>query len=207
MSATIRLARQSDAAAITAIYAPYCESTPVSFETSAPSPEEFAARIQHVTDRWPWLVLDDDGSVAGYAYAGRHRERAAYRWAVDTAVYVHPQYHRRGVGRALYTTLFNLLRAQGYFKACAGITIPNQGSVALHEAVGFTLVGVYRGIGFKHGSWHDVAGYMAEVQPETANPPAPKSLDAVVDSEEWHEAVSRGLSHYGRQRQNSTHGR
>jgi L-amino acid N-acyltransferase YncA len=200
MSGTIRLARESDAAAISAIYAPYCESTPVSFETSAPSPEEFAARIQNITAHWPWLVLEDNGSVAGYAYAGRHRERAAYRWAVDTAVYVDEQYHRRGVGRALYATLFNVLREQGYFKACAGITIPNPASVALHEAVGFTLVGVYRGIGFKHGSWHDVAWFEAEVQPETSNPPAPKSLDAVVDSQHWREAVSRGLSHYDRQR-------
>jgi phosphinothricin acetyltransferase len=196
VSVTIRLARRSDAAEIAAIYAPYCESTPVSFETSAPSPEEFAARIQHITEHWPWLVLDADGSVAGYSYAARHRERAAYRWAVDTAVYVHEHYHRRGVGRALYTSLFSLLRAQGYFKACAGITIPNQGSVALHEAVGFTLVGVYRGIGFKHGSWHDVAWYEAEVQPEASNPPAPKSLDAVIDSPQWREAVSRGVAHY-----------
>jgi L-amino acid N-acyltransferase YncA len=196
MSRTIRLVRESDAAAIAAIYAPYCESTPVSFETSAPSPEEFAARIQNITAHWPWLVLEDNGSVAGYAYAGRHRERAAYRWAVDTAVYVHEEYHRRGVGRALYVTLFNVLREQGYFKACAGITIPNPASVALHEAVGFTLVGVYRGIGFKHGSWHDVAWFEAEVQPETFNPPAPKSLDAVVDSQTWREAVSRGLALY-----------
>jgi phosphinothricin acetyltransferase len=196
MSGTIRLARESDAAAIAAIYAPYCESTPVSFETSAPSPEEFAARIQNITAHWPWLVLEDNGSVAGYAYAGRHRERAAYRWAVDTAVYVHEKYHRRGVGRALYATLFHVLREQGYFKACAGITIPNPASVALHEAVGFTLVGVYRGIGFKHGSWHDVAWFEAEVQPETSSPPAPKSLDAVVDSQPWREAVSRALALY-----------
>jgi phosphinothricin acetyltransferase len=194
MNATIRLARQSDAAAMAAIYAPYCESTPVSFETSAPSPEEFAARIQNITEHWPWLVLDDNGSIAGYAYAGRHRERAAYRWAVDTAVYVSGQYHRRGVGRALYTTLFSVLRDQGYFKACAGITIPNPASVALHEAVGFALVGVYRGIGFKQGSWHDVAWYEAEVQPETSNPPAPKSLDAVIDSHSLRLGVSASIS-------------
>ncbi len=196
MSATIRLARQSDAAAISAIYAPYCESTPVSFETSAPSPEEFAARIQNITEHWPWLVLDDEGTVAGYAYAGRHRERAAYRWAVDTAVYVHEQYHRRGVGRALYATLFNVLREQGYFKACAGITIPNPASVALHEAVGFTLVGVYRGIGFKLAAWHDVAWYETELQPEAPNPPAPKPLNALLDSQGWRDAVSGGLNHW-----------
>jgi phosphinothricin acetyltransferase len=70
--------------------------------------------------------------------------------------------------------------------------------VALHEAVGFKLVGVYRGIGFKHGSWHDVAWYEAEVQPETSNPPAPKSLEAVVDSQQWRDGISRGLNHYQR---------
>ena len=200
MRATIRLATNPDAGAIAAIYAPYCEAAPVSFETSAPSPEEVAQRIQHVTAQWPWLVLEDDGTVAGYAYAGRHRERAAYGWAVDTAVYVSESHRRRGVGRALYTTLFNVLRQQGYFKACAGITLPNPASAGLHEAVGFTLVGVYRGIGFKRGSWHDVAWYEAEVQPEAPNPPAPKPLNAVLDSHGWREAVSCGLNYYVQQR-------
>jgi phosphinothricin acetyltransferase len=199
VNGTIRLARASDAAGIAAIYAPYCEASPVSFETSAPAPEEFAGRIQNITAHWPWLVLEDDESVAGYAYAGRHRDRAAYQWSVDTTVYVHERYRRRGVGRALYATLFNVLRQQGYFKACAGITIPNAASIALHEAVGFTRVGVYRGIGFKLGGWHDVAWYEAELQPETASPPAPKPLSAVLDSQSWREAVSRGLTHYRRE--------
>ena len=198
MPPTIRLAGDRDAGAIAAIYAPYCESAPVSFETSAPAPEEIARRIEHVTTQWPWLVLEDDGVVAGYAYAGCHRERAAYGWAVDTAVYVSETYRRRGVGRALYDTLFHVLRQQGFFKACAGITVPNPPSVALHEAVGFTLVGVYRGIGFKLGSWHDVAWYEAEVQPASPNPPAPRALGAVLDSQGWREAVTRGLSHYVR---------
>lgn len=196
MSATIRLATNRDAAAIAAIYAPYCEASPVSFETSAPSPEEMAQRIQHITTQWPWLVLEDDGTVAGYAYAGRHRERAAYGWAVDTAVYVSDSHHRRGVGRALYTTLLKVLHQLGYFKACAGITLPNPASTGLHEAVGFTLVGVYRGIGFKHGAWHDVAWYEAEVQPEAPTPPAPKPLTAVLDSQGWREAVSSGLTYW-----------
>jgi L-amino acid N-acyltransferase YncA len=196
VSAAIRLARESDAAAIASIYAPHCESASVSFETSAPSPEEIARRIQNITQQWPWLVLDVAGAVAGYAYAGRHRERAAYGWAVDTAVYVNERYHRRGVGRALYTTLFNVLRQQGYFKACAGITMPNAASVGLHEAFGFKLVGVYRGIGFKLGGWHDVAWYEAEVQPEAQNPPIPKPLNAVLDSQAWEEAVSRGLTQW-----------
>ena len=196
MSATIRLAKESDAPAAASIYAPHCESGSVSFETSAPSTEEIARRIQNITQQWPWLVLEDDGTVAGYAYAGRHRERAAYGWAVDTTVYVSDAYHGRGVGRALYTTLFTVLRLQGYFKACAGITLPNPASVALHEAVGFALVGVYRGIGFKLGDWHDVAWYEAELQPEAPNPPAPKPLNAVLDSQGWEEAIAQGAALY-----------
>ena len=198
MSATIRLAQESDAPAVASIYAPHCESGSVSFETSAPSTEEIARRIQNITQQWPWLVLEDDGTVAGYAYAGRHRERAAYGWAVDTTVYVGDAYRGRGVGRALYATLFNVLRMQGYFKACAGITLPNPASVGLHEAVGFTLVGVYRGIGFKLGHWHDVAWYEVELQPEAPNPPAPKPLNAVVDSQGWKDAIAQGVTHYAR---------
>jgi L-amino acid N-acyltransferase YncA len=193
---TIRLAEERDAGAVATIYAPYCDSSPVSFELSGPSPEAMAQRIRQITSLWPWLVLEDAGDVAGYAYAGRHRERAAYGWAVDTAVYVAKAHHRRGVGRALYTTLFKLLRAQGYFKACAGITLPNPASVGLHESVGFKLVGVYRGIGFKMGAWHDVAWYEAEIQPERPNPPPPRALNAIVGSALWSEAVESGLKHY-----------
>src|SRR4051812_25285781 len=125
MTATIRLATAADAAAVAAIYAPFCESTPISFEATAPTPEEMARRILKVMERLPWLVLDEDGTVAGYAYAGPHRERAAYRWAVDVTVYVAPDRRRRGVGRALYAVLFGLLRALGYYKAFAGVTLPN----------------------------------------------------------------------------------
>src|SRR5205823_14506191 len=135
---------------------PSCESTAVSFEVVAPSTEEIADRIRTISAHFPWLVLDDNGIIAGYAYASRHRDRAAYGWSVDTAVYVSSSHRRCGVGRALYTTLFQLLRLQGYFKAYAGITLPNRASTGLHEAVGFKLVAVYRGVGYKHGVWHDV---------------------------------------------------
>jgi L-amino acid N-acyltransferase YncA len=179
MSAMIRLATEHDAAAIAAIYAPFCESAVVSFEYAAPSIEEMANRIRTITAQWPWLVLEDGGAVAGYAYASRHRERAAYAWVVDTAVYVGEANRGRGVGRALYTALFEILKSQGYFKACAGISLPNPASVGLHEAVGFTLVGVYRGIGYKHGGWHDVAWYEASLQPERIDPPPPRSISAL----------------------------
>jgi L-amino acid N-acyltransferase YncA len=156
---TLRRATQADAGAIAAIYAPYCEGSAVSFEEVAPSNDEMAQRIAKVGAERPWLVLEVDGVVVGYAYASAHNERAAYRWSVSTAVYVSASHHRRGVGRALYETLFELLRHLGYYQVTAGITLPNPASVALHEAVGFKLVGVYRDIGYKLGCWHDVAWY------------------------------------------------
>jgi L-amino acid N-acyltransferase YncA len=193
MSVTSRPARLSDAPGIAAIYAPHCESTATSFEVVAPAAQEFETRINTVTVQWPWLVLDVDGVVAGYAYAARHHERAAYRWAVNTGVYIAETSRRTGVGRALYTTLFELLRQQGYFKACAGITLPNAASVGLHEALGFSLVGVYRGIGYKLGAWHDVAWYEAELQPQVSRPPEPKSI-STIDATAWRNAVAQGLA-------------
>jgi L-amino acid N-acyltransferase YncA len=197
VSPTIRLAVEHDAEAIAAIYAPFCDANVVSFEYIAPAAEEIAGRIRTVTAQWPWLVLDDAGIVAGYAYAGRHRERAAYGWAVDTAVYIADGCRGRGAGRALYTALFGVLKLQGYFKACAGITLPNSASVGLHEAFGFKRVGVYQGIGYKKGAWHDVAWYEAVVQPERPDPPAPRPVAGFVGTDAWRNIVSEGASHYG----------
>lgn len=196
MTHTIRLAVPDDAAAVAGIYGPFCESTGVSFEYAPPSTEEMASRMRAVTAQFPWLVLDDDGVVAGYAYATRHREREAYGWSVDTAVYVNPIHHRRGVGRALYTTLFELLRLQGYFKAFAGVTLPNSASTGLHEAVGFRLVGVYQGVGYKHGIWQEVAWYQIALQPERLNPDPPVPVSVLTESPGWVQAVTRGLKHY-----------
>jgi L-amino acid N-acyltransferase YncA len=194
--ATIRMAREADARAILAIYAPFCATTAVSFELEPPSKDEIAGRIRAVTAYCPWLILEDDGAVAGYAYAGRHNERAAYGWSVDVTVYVAPSHLRRGVGRALYTTLFELLRQQGFFKAYAGVALPNPASTALHEAMGFEPVGVYKGVGYKLGVWRDVAHYQLTLQPERQNPDPPASPARLLDSPGWSDAVSRGLSHY-----------
>jgi phosphinothricin acetyltransferase len=179
----IRLATEDDAAAVAAIYAPYCETTPISFEETAPTPAEMARRMRTILERLPWLVLTDDG-IAGYAYAAPHRERAAYRWSVDVTVYVDAARHRRGVGRALYGALFPILRQLGYFKAYAGITLPNAKSVGLHEAVGFEPVGTYHGVGHKFGVWHDVRWYQLALQPERSDPPPPRSLSALPESPE-----------------------
>ena len=154
-----------DAAACAAIYAPFVTGTAVSFEEIPPSPEQFAAKIAALRATHPYLVCERDGAVAGFAYGAPHRERAAYRWAADVSVYVAPAAHRRGVGRALYAALFERLRAQRFQIACAGITLPNDASVGLHEALGFEPVGVYRAIGWKAGAWRDVGWWQLRLQP------------------------------------------
>jgi phosphinothricin acetyltransferase len=176
----IRMASPADAAQIVAIYGPFCERTPVSFEIAAPTAAEMADRIAVTTAQYPWLVLERGDTIAGYAYATKHRERAAYMWSVDTAIYVHENARRRGVGRALYEKLFELLVAQGYFKAFAGITLPNDGSVALHQSAGFTRCALYAGVGYKLGAWHDVAWFERALQPERPDPDPPRPVAAVL---------------------------
>src|SRR3954452_5271098 len=149
MAAHIRFAQLTDAAGILAIYGPYCESTCVSFEIVAPTIEQIEDRISRITVDYPWLVGEIDGQIAGYVYGSRHHERAAYRWAVDVAVYIAAAHQRRGMGRILYETLFSILREQGLFKTFAGITLPNPASVGLHESLGFRRVAVFGGVGFK----------------------------------------------------------
>ncbi len=154
---------EADAAACAAIYAPYVQDTVISLEERVPTAQELAARIEQTTKTHPWLIAEHASDVIGFAYATRHRERACYRWATDVTVYVTPERHRRGTGRALYETLFGLLREQGFRIACAGITLPNAASVGLHESLGFRPVGVYRRIGWKLGAWHDVGWWQLDL--------------------------------------------
>jgi phosphinothricin acetyltransferase len=137
-------------------------------------------RIERVMKQFPWLVCEIDGEIAGYVYACQHRERAAYRWAVDVAVYIGPKYHRRGIGQALYSVLFEILRAQGFVKAYAGVTLPNPGSVGLHEAVGFRPLAVYRGVGYKFGKWLDVGWWELDLRPQTEKPEEPIPFPSAV---------------------------
>jgi phosphinothricin acetyltransferase len=169
----IRPATVDDGAAVAEVYRPYVESSVISFEMVPPDAEEMRSRIATTLERWPWLVSERDGRVAGYAYATAHRVRAAYQWSVDATVYVHQRFHRQGVGRELYAALFPLLVRQGYVNAYAGITLPNEKSVGLHEAMGFVPVGVYRHVGFKQGRWHDVGWWHRPLQPLPERPEPP----------------------------------
>jgi phosphinothricin acetyltransferase len=178
----IRLAKVDDAQGILAIYAPIVRETTISFELEPPTPEEMQARIQHTLERYPWLVFESGGEVCGYAYASRHRERGAYQWSVDVSVYVAAASRRQGIARQLYTPLFGILQELRYYSALAGIVLPNSASVALHEAMGFQPIGVYRNIGYKLGAWRDVGWWQRPLRPYTESPEPPKGL---AESEAW----------------------
>lgn len=194
MAATIRLATLQDAEPIRDIYAPYVRDTPISFEVEPPTIEEMQQRITDILKRFPWLVCEQNGAVVGYVYAGPHRARMAYQWSVDVAVYIHAQYHRFGIGRALYTSLFRLLVMQGFYNAYAGITLPNPGSVGLHESLGFQPVGIYRSVGYKTGAWLDVGWWELFLQPHIeTEPDIPLTLDAIARDAEWESALNAGL--------------
>lgn len=175
----IRQVRLDDAQVIADIYAPYC-ATPISFELVAPSAGEMADRIERLSATYPWLVYEDERQLCGYAYASPHHERQAYRWSVNVSVYIRDSARRRGIGRSLYQQLFSDLREQRFINAYAGITLPNESSVGLHEALGFHLVGVYEQVGFKCGQWHDVAWYGLRLQAPQAIPQEPKTPGPVA---------------------------
>ncbi len=176
MSPKPEAALASDAPAICAIYAPIVLETVISFELEAPTVEIMRERILATTKCLPWLVRrDEDGAVVAYAYASRHRERAAYQWAVDVSAYVHPEHRHKGLARSLYAALFLELKKLGYCQAFAGIALPNAASVGLHESMGFTPIGVYRHVGFKLGSWHDVGWWQKELQ-RLADPAPPAAF-------------------------------
>lgn len=179
----LRLASPADASAVAAIYAPYCTGNIHSFETEAPSVAEMAERIEKTLQRFPWLVIATPNGIAGYAYASRHRERAAYRWSVDVTVYVHAAQQRRGVGRRLYQALFALLAAQNFYRAYAGIALPNAGSVGLHQAMGFKPIGTYQGVGYKLGAWRNTGWWEFELQPLRNPPGEPRSLASLTAEE------------------------
>jgi L-amino acid N-acyltransferase YncA len=163
----VRPATGDDAPACAAIYAPYVRDTAITFETEVPTAVEMAARIDKAQGAYEWLVLETDNTgVIGYAYAGEFKSRAAYRWSVETSVYLAGAQRGGGGGRLLYTELLRRLAARGYRRAFAGITLPNDASIAFHRALGFTDAGVFRRVGWKLSAWRDVAWLQADLLPQ-----------------------------------------
>lgn len=167
-----RIATPNDATALAAIYAPYVENTAISFEYTAPSPEEFADRITHTLTRYPYFVAEQDGIIIGYAYASAFKERAAYDWSVETSIYVSAAYHSKGTGRLLYQVLEDTLKKQHVCTMCACIAYPNPPSISFHESMGFHHVAHFTASGYKMGTWYDMIWMEKEIAPHTV-PPIP----------------------------------
>ena len=181
MTVAVRLADPTrDAAVVADIYRPAVEDGLASFEEVAPDAADMADRMRANLERLPWLVAEvAGGEVAGYAYAAPHHARPGYRWSVNVSVYVRDGFGGRGIGRHLYEVLFDLLGRQGIVNVYAGITQPNAASVALHRAMGMTVVATYPRVGFKHGAWHDVAWYWRRLREPEGPPPEPLAIGDV----------------------------
>ena len=150
---SLRYAEPRDAEKLLEIYRPYIEETVVTFENDVPTEAEFARRIVEKLQQFPWIVAEVDGEIAGYCYAGRHRGRAAYRWCVESSIFVDQKFHRLGLARNLYNKLFYILAQQGIIHVYAGIALPNEASVAFHESLGFSHFATYENVGFKLDKW------------------------------------------------------
>jgi len=173
----IRVARPEDAEAVAKIYAPAVADSVISFELAAPTFDEVRRRITETLKRFPWLVWEKDGEILGYAYACEHRSRPAYQWSVESSVYVREDARKQGVARKLYTELFAILKKQGFFNVYAGVTLPNDASVGLHESLGFKKIGVYRSVGHKFGAWRDVGWWQLDLKEHAEKPDAPVNFE------------------------------
>lgn len=178
MAVLIRLAGEADADQIASIYRPYVEQSRISFEEEAPDATEIAKRMSGPIH--PWLVAQDGGRIAGYASTSPMRDRAAYRWSVETGIYLAPESQGRGLGRKLLAAHLGLLERQGFVTIVAGIALPNDASVALHEKLGFTLSGIERGVGYKLGEWVDVGRWQKDLALRDATPTEPRPYEGLM---------------------------
>ena len=165
MTALIRLADACDAAAIAAIYRAYVEESHFTFEEVPPDADEIGSRMAGPIH--PWIVVEEAGEVLGYASTAPMRNRAGYRWSVETGIYLAPEAQGKGFGRKLLGTHLDLLTRQGFVTAIAGIALPNARSVALHDKMGFSLLGIERAVGFKLGQWVDVGRWQRDLTDRT----------------------------------------
>ena len=188
----IQLAKKEDVNNMLQIYGPFILNTAVSFESTIPSEKEFWERIKKVLVEAPWLVCKSDNKVIAYAYASAHRSRAAYQWSRELSVYVHQDWRAKGIAKALYHSLIELLKLQGYRNTFIGITLPNIASVKFHEKMGYKAVGVYHKVGFKNGQYHDVGWWEMLINDEI--PKAIKRPEDLKKSKAWEKAMASGLS-------------
>lgn len=162
-SITIRMANPADAQALLNIYAPYVINTAITFEYDVPSVEEFASRIAHTLEKYPYLIAEEGGNILGYAYASPFHDRPAYDWAVETSIYVDQNIKHRGIGRKLHDALESTLREQGILNMNACIAYPpeedehlDKNSVEFHAHMGYRLVGEFYKCGYKFNRWYNM---------------------------------------------------
>lgn len=189
----IRPAKSEDAAAMLDIYKHHILHTSVTFETEVPDLKVFRQRLENIMVLYPWLVLEYDNKVAAYAYAGPYRSRSAYQWHTEVSVYVHEQFAKMGFASTLYAVLFEILKAQGFYKAYAVITLPNDASVKFHEKFGFEYMFKYDKVGYKLDSWHDVGWWELILKPFLDAPKALIPFREILKSDNWTKAVETGL--------------
>ncbi len=173
----------TDAGAVLEVYKPYILNTSITFEYEVPTIKEFEERIKTITAEFPWLVCRQYDKIVGYAYGSRHRYRTAYNWSAESTIYMRSDFHRKGIGKILYNTLFSLLRLQGYINVYTGVGLPNIKSESFHESMGFEQIGCFTKIGYKMGNWHDVKWYQKHLSEHISDPPTPKlTADLTSDS-------------------------
>ena len=181
--AVIRLADpKRDARQVAAIYYPYVINTPITFESKPPDGNEMSSRMENVLTSYPWLVCVHDDEVMGYAYGSQFRTREAYDWSVETTVYVREAAHGMGIGSAIYTSLLECLRLQGFVSAVGVIALPNHKSVMLHEKLGFREDGILPSAGYKNGTWYDVGLWWKKLHNPPAHPETPLKISDLVQN-------------------------
>ena len=176
----IRLATPKDAKGILEIYTPYIINTSFTFEAEIPAEKEFAERIINYLDNWPWVVCEIDGVIAGYAYGAKYRERVGYQWCVESSIYIHDEYMRKGIAKSLYGALVDLLKLQGYRNVYAVINLPNDRSVRFHESCGFKWFANYENVGYKLGKWKTV-GWWQLIINEYNDEPLPPTKFSMLE--------------------------
>ena len=187
----IRPIQPGDEKATLEIYRPYVEDTIISFEYEAPSLAEWEKRITSYTEEYPWLVCEYNKELIGYAYGSKHRTRTAYSWSAESTIYMSDKFHRRGIARVLYETLFELLKLQGYVNVYAGVGLPNEKSEAFHLALGFYEVGTFKKIGYKFGGWHDTRWFQLHLTEHPGMPQQLKLLREVKGTEAFNTIIER----------------
>jgi phosphinothricin acetyltransferase len=170
---SIRLATIDDAEGILAIYTPYITDTSFTFEIDVPSLEDFQKRIADYLVHWPWLVCEVNGVIAGYAYGAKYRERTGYQWCVESSIYIHNDFLKQKAGKALYESLFDILKRQGYRNVYAVINLPNDRSVKFHEHCGFKYFATYENVGYKLGKWKNVGWWQLILNEYSIEPDPP----------------------------------